>query len=105
MTDKDKRKIPEFELDEIVLKISECFHAPMADDGMSAVEGDGNKIKDILITLLQRQPERPKISREEIESLVTICLQLIPYSSEDIRRAYYIFITDWLKSKGYDVPK
>lgn len=63
--------ISEFELDEIVLKISECFQAPMADDGISAVEGDGNKIKDILRSLLQsRQLEWPSVTERDIDRLL-----------------------------------
>lgn len=100
--------ISEFELDEIVLKISECFHAPMADDGMSAVEGDGNKIKDILRSLLQGQV-KAKVTREELNSLyknLEICVGT--RKDKDGTIAYLSLealfrLENWLKSIGVDV--
>ncbi len=91
--------ISEFELDEIVLKISECFHAPMADGGISAVEGDGNKIKDILRPLLQsRQPEKVRVSMRGVAKLAKDMT-----GTSFSKRLDMLVI--WLKSKGFEVAE
>ena len=76
--------ISEFELDEIVLKISDCFHAPMADESLSSVECDGNQVKVILRSLLSTQPMQGLTVQKDTDGLIWlrvsnegICLDMI----------------------------